>query len=220
MRINRKLFFDNYRSHFGKLSQTLVDNINDILNAIDKEPKMHDKRYIGYTFGTAKIESNDTFAPVVEGYWIKSNRLQKLYNYYKLNNPGALRTIFPNGAKEPAFYGRGRITQTTHLGNYLKASMEIFGDDRLVKNPDLILDPDTDMKVAFRGMLEGWFTGKKLSDYFNDKRTDYYNGRKIINGIVPIVAREIARASELIAGGVEFVSDELAMQGFNQESYV
>ena len=31
-------------------------------------------------------------------------------------------------------------------------------------------------------MVEGWFTGKKLSDYFNEK-TDYINARKIVNGL-------------------------------------
>jgi len=32
------------------------------------------------------------------------------------------------------------------------------------------------------GMSEGTFTGKKLSDYFNNEISDAYNARKIING--------------------------------------
>jgi fumarate reductase subunit D len=31
-------------------------------------------------------------------------------------------------------------------------------------------------------MRTGMFTGRKLSDFFNDKRTDYKNARRIING--------------------------------------
>jgi hypothetical protein len=32
-------------------------------------------------------------------------------------------------------------------------------------------------------MERGLFTGKKLSDYFNDKKTDWRNARRIINGL-------------------------------------
>lgn len=221
MKINRKKFFDNYRNHYGRLSSALVKNIDDILTGIDEEPRMHDKRFIGYTFGTSKIESNETFAPVVEGYWIKKNRVDVLYNYYKKHNPGAMTTIFPNGRHGTAYYGRGRVVQLTHDFNYEHASHEVYGDDRLLNNPDLIItDPACDLAVTFRGMLEGWFTGKKLSDYFNANRTDYYSARKIINGIVPAVCREIARASEIFADGVEFVDDQLAMEGYNREEYL
>jgi hypothetical protein len=34
----------------------------------------------------------------------------------------------------------------------------------------------------FVGMEEGWFTGKKLSDYINGGKADYYGARGIING--------------------------------------
>jgi hypothetical protein len=34
----------------------------------------------------------------------------------------------------------------------------------------------------FVGMTKGLFTGKKLSDYFNDKLDDWINARRIING--------------------------------------
>jgi putative chitinase len=34
----------------------------------------------------------------------------------------------------------------------------------------------------FRGMAEGWFTGKKLGEYFNEERDDPVNARQIING--------------------------------------
>ena len=40
-------------------------------------------------------------------------------------------------------------------------------------------------------MFRGLFTGKKLADYMNDKETDYYNARRIINGL---------DKAELIAG--------------------
>lgn len=52
----------------------------------------------------------------------------------------------------------------------------------LVNNPDLALKPDIAAKIMIVGMSEGTFTGKKLSDYFNNEISDAYNARKIING--------------------------------------
>ena len=31
-------------------------------------------------------------------------------------------------------------------------------------------------------MINGNFTGKKLQDYFNGQKSDWYNARKIVNG--------------------------------------
>jgi hypothetical protein len=33
------------------------------------------------------------------------------------------------------------------------------------------------------GMIKGLFTGKKLSDYLTDTKKDYFNARRIINGL-------------------------------------
>ena len=51
------------------------------------------------------------------------------------------------------YRGRGFI-QLTGKNNYTEASKEIFGDDRLVKNPDLVSDPKIAAKVT------AWFTQK------------------------------------------------------------
>lgn len=32
-------------------------------------------------------------------------------------------------------------------------------------------------------MKEGWFTGRKLSDYISGNKKDYVNARRIINGM-------------------------------------
>lgn len=34
----------------------------------------------------------------------------------------------------------------------------------------------------FLGMTAGWFTGKKLADYFNPKKENWIYARRIING--------------------------------------
>ena len=45
------------------------------------------------------------------------------------------------------FRGRGLI-QVTGRGNYYRLSMQVFGDTRLIENPDLLLEPATNMECA------------------------------------------------------------------------
>ena len=47
----------------------------------------------------------------------------------------------------------------------------------LLKSFERALEPEIAAAIAIRGMKEGWFTGKKLSDYDN-----YVSMRRIING--------------------------------------
>jgi hypothetical protein len=35
----------------------------------------------------------------------------------------------------------------------------------------------------YGGMIGGWFTGKKLSDYLGNGKVDFVNARRIINGL-------------------------------------
>lgn len=38
------------------------------------------------------------------------------------------------------------------------------------------------LRAIFDGMTKGMFTGKKLSDYINESKTDYVGARRIVNG--------------------------------------
>lgn len=77
------------------------------------------------------------------------------------------------------FIGRGYY-QLTWEENYKKAS-KLLGVD-CVKSPDLLLKPENAARVIISGMTEGWFTGKKLSDYITLQKSDFKNARRIING--------------------------------------
>lgn len=186
---DKTYFIERYPKIFGRaLPDTRMVNIFQIIDAFDNSPEMESLRWLAYILGTSMHESNDTFAPVVEGYWIKpeSKRVAALYNYYAKNNPKALRTIFPNGKHGTAFYGRGRVVQLTHDFNYKYASFKIYNDNRLYKNPELIItDVNCDMAVTFRGMLEGWFTGYRLAQFFphGSNKANWAGARKIINGL-------------------------------------
>ena len=78
--------------------------------------------------------------------------------------------------------------ETTLLRNYVLATRKlrergvVGGDVDLVRNPDLAMRPDIAAGVLVFGMLEGWFTGRKLIDYFKGTRSDWVDARAIING--------------------------------------
>ena len=188
-RIDKEHFVNNYHRHFGKKMTTAQkQNIFTIIDAFENDERMKSQRWLAYILATSKHESNDTFAPVAEGYWIKpeSKRVSALYNYYRKNNPAAMKTIFPNGKNGVAYYGRGRVVQLTHNFNYKLASLKIYKDERLYNDPDMIInEPACDLAVTFRGMLEGWFTDYRLEQFFplGSHKANWRSARKIINGL-------------------------------------
>lgn len=115
-----------------------------------------------YVLATADHETNHTFMPVREGFWLKNAETWRKRNlrYYP-------------------WYGRGFV-QLTWETNYLKAGKKIGVN--LIKDPDAAMQPDHAAKILVLGMLEGWFTGKKLSDYITLKSSEFVSARRIING--------------------------------------
>jgi predicted chitinase len=85
----------------------------------------------------------------------------------------------PYTTPDQLYYGRGFV-QLTWYENYQKAGKK-FGID-LLNNPDLACDLQIATDIMFEGMIHGWFTGRKLSQYFSATKTDWINARKIING--------------------------------------
>ena len=77
------------------------------------------------------------------------------------------------------YVGMGYV-QLTWLENYRKASAKLGVD--FVKNPKLLLKPQHAAPILVTGMVEGWFTGKKLSDYITLQKSDFKGARRIING--------------------------------------
>lgn len=78
------------------------------------------------------------------------------------------------------YFGRGFV-QLTWESNYEEMS-SIVGID-LVTYPDMALEPNTAAKIIVEGMQKGTFTGVKLSNYINNDSIDFYNARKVVNGL-------------------------------------
>ena len=81
------------------------------------------------------------------------------------------------------YIGRG-LVHLTWEDNYRNASaaLGLIDDRDLVAHPELALDLLIAARIMFRGMAEGWFTTRKLGQYFNDDTDDPINARQIING--------------------------------------
>lgn len=92
------------------------------------------------------------------------------------------------------YCGRGYI-QITHLDNYKKFG-KILSQD-FVNNPDAVKDPTIAAKIAVLGCRDGLFRrSHKLERYCKNGTNDFYNGRKIVNGMVAAQAQSVKDKSE------------------------
>lgn len=160
--------FDAIRPIFGgKLSQPQVEGIENIVNSFAKYGDGN-QRHLAYLLATAKHETANTMQPIHE---------RGAKSYFNKYEPGtkigkALGNVSPGDGYK--FRGRGYV-QLTGRANYIKVS-KVLGLD-MVKDPDLALRPDVSALVLITGCLEGWFTGKKLSDY-----DTFISMRRVVNG--------------------------------------
>ena len=124
------------------------------------------KTQMAYVLATADHETNHTFKPVIEAYWLP-------------NPDNYLKTHLPSSNYYP-YYGRGYV-QLTWAYNYEKYGKLVEQD--LLKHPEMALDPEVALFVLVHGFKTGAFTGRKIADYINEHKTDFINARRCINGI-------------------------------------
>lgn len=78
------------------------------------------------------------------------------------------------------YHGRG-LVQLTWRRNYEKMS-KLLGVD-FVTYPDKVMLPQYAPRILVQGMMEGMFTRRKLSEFINAQVADFYNARKVVNGL-------------------------------------
>jgi len=78
------------------------------------------------------------------------------------------------------YVGMGYV-QLTWKENYEKAGKKLNVD--FVRYPKKLLEARYAAPILVIGMKDGWFTGKKLSNYITLHASDFFNARKIINGM-------------------------------------
>ena len=176
---DRKKFFDGYRVRFGPLTQSLVDAVEVLLSQIEQDSRFAgtetDRRQLAYCLATFKWETAHTMEPLDEHG--SSSYFNTRYGPQTKVGKVLGNTQPGDGAR---FHGRGYV-QITGRRNYSKAKA-LTGID-LLSEPDRAKNPELAYKIAIQGMIDGWFTGKKLSQFIKDGQPpDYENARTIING--------------------------------------
>ena len=166
MRFDRNAYFNAVRDELfdGALSQQQVDGQSVILAVWEYDAggtPMSDLRWLAYMLATTYHECATKMWPTTE---YGSQDYLEGKEYYP-------------------YIGRGFV-QLTWESNYDRASaaLGLIDDRDLVQHPNMALDSLISARIMFRGMAEGWFTGAKLGDYFNDDTDDPINARQIING--------------------------------------
>ena len=180
--IDRKEFYGQIRATLvkGGLSQPQVDGFEAILDEWEKR-RLTDLRWLAYIMATAWHETAQRMQPIEE---------------------------FGRGrgkAYAPTYYGRGFV-QITWERNYARLS-DVIGVD-LVTHPEKALEMDNAIQILFVGMIDGLFTGKALSDYF-DKNADWRGARAIVNG--KDRAAEIAGYAQKIWDSLRLASGDSLM---------
>lgn len=162
--INRQVFFRQIQRELFKepLGQTRIDSMSSIIDEWEARG-LTDLRWLAYMFATTTWETAYTMLPIRE-YGLGRGR------EYGIPDPVTGKT----------YYGRGFV-QLTWKSNYERMSKVVDAD--LVNEPDLAMVPAYATKILFEGMIRGMFTGVGLPRYFHDDVCDWYNARRIVNGL-------------------------------------
>lgn len=183
-------FFKKIREklYSGTLKQSQVDGIQTILD----NTKDLSIPTVAYMLATVYHETAKKMQPLSEygkgrdyiyGKWCKNSKGKE----YCFQDSGK-NTLYFKDDNSNLYYGRG-LVQLTWLNNYNLATKKLHElgelplDKNLVSEPELANDINIATNIMKLGMLQGWFTGKKLGDYITPMRIDYFNARKVINGL-------------------------------------
>lgn len=161
------------------LSPEQRDNITDIIKTAVNEYGLNDLREIAYILATIFWETDRTFKPIEE-YGKGRNKAYGIPH----KNTGKI------------YYGRGYV-QITWYDNYDRFNtilkLKGYKNIDLINKPEQACTHDIAKHIAIIGMQKGKFTGRRLDDYFDSSKSDWYNARRIINGIdKAVIIKDIA----------------------------
>ena len=161
-----KLVFDRMHQRFHKLNQKQVNGVNFLLGRLFNDTALLTQK--AYIMATVEHETGATFQPIEE-------RGTKAY-FAKYEPPSPIAKALGNIYLGDGYKFRGRgYAQNTGRKNYEKFGIEDC--------PEKACNPDIAYDILYRGMMDGLWTGKKLSNYVNSSRRDYVNARRVVNGI-------------------------------------
>ncbi len=196
MTFDRKKFFDAYRAWFGPLTRGQVEGLEFLLESFEGDDEMSDLRWISYGLATIYHECAKTWQPIEEYASGRAYEGRK-----DLGN-----TERGDGVR---FKGRGFV-QITGRRNYQYFTKRLNVD--LIGDPERALSPALAYRILSIGMVEGRFTGKKLSDYLSAGKTDYRNARRIINALdrAEMIAGHALSFEKILRASLDSDDDALA----------
>src|SRR5262245_42958922 len=140
--MDKAAFYDVVRQAFGPLSQDQVDGFERLLD--DGAKAAIELHQLAYVLATTWHETAYTMQPIAE--------------YGKGQGMPYGEPTKYNGQ---VAYGRGYV-QLTWVENYERADAELGLGGALLADFDMALQADTASPIIFKGMMQGWFTGKAL----------------------------------------------------------
>ena len=160
------------------LSPQQIGNINLLFQTCLNQG-VTDLRQVAYVLATVHWETARLFSPIDEFGKGKGKP-------YGIPHPKTGKT----------YYGRGFV-QITWYDNYSRFDNILkqagFKNVDLVNKPEQANDPEISAFLTVYGMRKGRFTGRRLADYFSDTLEDWYNARRIINGVdKAVIIKDIA----------------------------
>lgn len=186
---NPKAFFDGVKRVTGGLEQPQVDGINLILAEWEKRG-LTEPTWLAYMLATAWHETAHSLQPVIETYNAANDKgvnpsletaIARLDHAFATGRLKWVKTPYwRKDANGQSWLGRGFV-QLTFKTNYQNAQNKTGLP--LVAHPEMMLESAPACRVMFDGMIGGWFTSKKLSDYLGNGKHDFVNARRIINGL-------------------------------------
>lgn len=190
--MNRAIFFSKAQELLGDLSLGQHIGFDTILDEWEKNYSHNDLRWLAYILATAYHETAFTMQPIAEYGKGRTRRYGM-----KIKQNGGVYTM-PN----KLYYGRGFV-QLTWYENYEKVG-KLLGIP-LLKNPELALSLPIATVIIIQGMIDGWFSAKRLQQYFNETREDWLHARKIVNNMdrAEIIAEYAQKMYSALQGSIE-----------------
>ncbi len=184
------------------------------------------RNQLAYVLATVRHETGGKMKPVRENMNYRAARILEVFgakHSAKVTKAEAQKLAGNPQALAERVYGLGNPKKAAELGNTQKGDgykyrgggyeqrtgRKNFRRVGLENNPDKIVDPAQAAHAVIKDMIEGNYTGVKLSDYITLKKSDFTNARRVINGL---------DSAALIAGYARDYDDSLRDEGYGEGS--
>ncbi|WP_139975339.1 hypothetical protein [Ochrobactrum sp. CGA5] len=180
------------------------------------------RNQLAYVLATVRHETGGKMKPVRENMNYRAERILEVFgakHSAKVTKAEAQKLAGNPQALAERVYGLGNPKKAAELGNTQKGDgykyrgggyeqrtgRRNFRRVGLESNPDKIVDPAEAAHAVIKDMVEGNYTGAKLSDFITLQKSDFTNARRVINGL---------DSAALIAGYARDYDDALRAEGY------